>query len=95
MPTENTTGAAGIKPLTDPADVLRLLGRYLASLVLLVATLVHIFQGNVVGAAFAGIASLVLLWTTFLLWRRLRAERMAAKAARDTASRCSAGDGIP
>jgi hypothetical protein len=86
MPTHNRTGAAGTGPLTKPADLLMLFGRYIASLVLLVSTLVHIFQRNVVGAAFAGTASLLLLWTTVRLWRRLRDERMAAKAARGPVS---------
>jgi hypothetical protein len=71
-----------------------LFGRYVASLVLLVCTLVHIFQQNVMGAAFTGAASLFLLWTTFRLWRRLRVERMEAKAARDAALQPATGEGV-
>jgi len=75
------------KPLTKPADLLILFGRYLASLVLIVATLIHLFQQNYVGAAIAGSASLFLMWATVRLWRRLRDERIAARAAREAAYR--------
>jgi hypothetical protein len=86
MPTHARTNPHATQPLTRPADLLMLFGRYIASLILLVFTLIHILQQNVGGAVFTGLASLFLLWTTFLLWRRLRNERMAAKAARDAAS---------
>jgi len=40
-----------------------------------------------VGAAVAGSASLFLMWATVRLWRRLRDERLAARAAREAEHR--------
>lgn len=69
-------------PLTDPADLLSLAGRFFGSIILSFFALLCLVKheyGALVGTA-AG--SLFLQWMTVRQWRRLRDERIAAKAAR-------------
>lgn len=77
------------KPLTDPADLMQLLGRMLASTVLFCLTIFWILRTvldhnvkNVTMLTTTGIISLMLQRATVKLWRRLRDERMEAEAAR-------------
>ena len=73
---------SGNKPLTDPADLFRLLGRFGASLALFLITIVHLAMQRWVEAAVVGLISMGMQFWTLQLWRRLRKEREAAKAAR-------------
>ena len=79
---EKNDGDAPQKPLTDPADLFRLLGRFGASVAAFFITLINFFmQRWMEGAIFAFVSLILQLWT-LQLWRRLRNERIAAKAER-------------
>jgi hypothetical protein len=70
------------KPLTEPADILLLLGRYFASLIMGCLACTYLMQQNLTAASVYGGISLGLQFWTVLLWRRLRRERRVAEAER-------------
>lgn len=73
------------EPLTSPADLWMLFGRYMASLILMLMTIVFIIHPDPTRRVFAvpfGCVSLLLQFATIRLWRRLRDERLLAKEAR-------------
>lgn len=72
-------------PLTDPADLWTLLGRFCASLILTTMTIVNLFAHHYLLAAFTGIASFLFQRAAIRLWRRLRDERIEKSAARSGA----------
>lgn len=71
------------EPLTDPADLFNLIGRFFLTLVLNVLILFSLFQRNFVSVAVLSLASLFMHRATILLWKRLRNERLAAEQERE------------
>ena len=71
------------KPLTDPTDLMTLLGRFGACFVLFLLTVVSFFQRHLVLGLVMAVASLFTQRATIRLWRRLRDERVLADVARD------------
>ncbi len=78
-----------LKPLTNPADIMTLLGRFGACIVLMGMTIAYLFKGKqyVVFGLILAVISLVCNLATAKLWRRLRDERIAAEAERSGAAR--------
>lgn len=68
------------KPLTNPADLFALLTRFVAANILLVATLIYLVQGQRERAIVTGVFSLLFQLWTVSLWRKLRDQRITAKA---------------
>jgi hypothetical protein len=86
MTTEPTPKpAAPEEPLTDPADLLMLLGRFVAACVLMVMTLALLLQREYTTAMVVGAVTFILQISTTRTWRRLREERLAKKEAREAA----------
>jgi hypothetical protein len=72
------------KPLTEPADLLRLIGRFFATLILYIFALTYLFKQDMGGALILAIFALLMQFWTMSLWRNLRDQRIAAKATRDS-----------
>lgn len=86
MPTELTPKrTAKQEPLTDPADLLALLGRFMAACVLMVMTFALLLQRHYVIGMVTGAVTLFLQMATTHTWRRLRNERLAKLAEREAA----------
>jgi hypothetical protein len=69
-------------PLTDPAELVALLGRFVACVVMFILTIAaFVKHATLIGVGIA-IFSLFYQRATLRMWRRLRDERMAAEAAR-------------
>ncbi len=83
LPTQeqNPVSPPPYKPLTDPVDLITLLGRGVICLVLAALTIVLLVRQVFAFALFVGIVSLVVQRMTYKLWKRLRDERIAAQAA--------------
>lgn len=71
--------------ITNPADLLVLLGRFSAGSFLFLMTMALIFMKRYDVAILTGGASLLLQVATHRLWRRLRDERLAKLAERAAA----------
>ena len=69
------------RPLTNPADLFALLGRFVACLVMYGFTLTYAIQGRLPQVLLFGAGGLLLQFTSIRLWRRLRKERAEAEAA--------------
>lgn len=73
------------RPLTDPADLFTLLGRFMATVVLFMMTVAFLVNDEPSKRVFAipfGTVTLLVQFAAIRLWRRLRDERLAAKEAR-------------
>jgi hypothetical protein len=68
------------RPLTDPADLFRLLGRFTCALFLSALTVVYIVKRDMPGILFFAVASIIAQGATLRLWKKLVAERQAAIA---------------
>lgn len=91
MPTEPTSKPVEKQePLTDPADLLALLGRFMAACVLMVMTLALLLQKQYALATITGGVTLFLQLATTRTWRRLREERFAKQAERKAAQETEA-----
>lgn len=96
LPTQEQTSSAPPsypKPLTDPVDLLTLLGRGVICLVLAALTIALLVRQVFGFALFVGIISLIVQRMTYKLWKRLRDERMAAQAALLTEQNETAAEG--
>jgi hypothetical protein len=71
------------KPLTDPADLFRLLGRFSCALMLTVFAVIYIIKKELAPTLFFGIASIVAQGAAVRLWKKLSSERQAAIAERE------------
>ncbi len=71
------------KPLTDPSDLFRLLGRFTCALMLTVFTVLYIIKKELPPTLFFAIASIVAQGATIRLWKKLSAERQAALLERE------------
>jgi hypothetical protein len=69
-------------PLTDPADVWRLVGRFFCTLVLSFVAASYLLRRDSVGAGVFAIAALISQAMTIRLWRHLSARRAAAQKER-------------
>ncbi|MDX1934307.1 MAG: hypothetical protein SFU56_17025 [Capsulimonadales bacterium] len=69
------------KPLTDPADLLRLGGRFFGTLILYVISFSYLIKQDYPGAAAMALLAIALQIWTIRLWRYLRDQRVAARAA--------------
>jgi hypothetical protein len=84
MPMEPTSKpTTNQEPLTDPADLLALLGRFMAACVLMVMTLALLLQRHYMIAIITGGVTLLLQLATTRTWRRLREERLTKLAERE------------
>ncbi|MGC4043874.1 MAG: hypothetical protein QM758_08700 [Armatimonas sp.] len=70
------------KPLTDPADLFRLFGRFICAVLLTVFAVIYIVKADVAKLVFFSIASIVAQRATLKLWKELVAERQTALAER-------------
>jgi hypothetical protein len=76
------------KPLTDPAELFTLFGRFVAAWILTFMTVAFLINGDDNKRIFAvpfGCASLIVQFATVRLWRKLSRERLANKVAREEA----------
>jgi|GEM_PF-5172518 hypothetical protein len=80
------------EPLTDPADLLALLGRFMSGSFLMIMTGVLILRQVWVMAAICGVLTILLQLSTTQLWRKLREERQEKLAARAEQSGISKSD---
>lgn len=84
VPSSSPSGnVVSAEPLTDAADLFALVGRFVASFVLMVLTIMLIMKQSYGPAVICGTVSLFMQVATTRMWRRLREEREAKKAARD------------
>ena len=85
-PTETPSRPGTDAPLTDPADLLALAGRFLGSVILTFFSILclvrHTYEAMIGTAA----GALFLQFLTVKLWRKLRDERIEAKIARGLAT---------
>ena len=72
---------APYKPLTDPAELLTLLGRVVICFVLAALTISLLVKQQIAFALFVGAISLFVQRITIKMWRRMRDERQEAEAA--------------
>lgn len=71
------------EPITDPADLMHLLGRFFLCLVVNVLVVYSLLQKSWVSVAVLSAASLFIHRTTIVHWKRLSAERQEKLAARE------------
>jgi hypothetical protein len=69
-------------PLTDPADLFALLGRFVGTAVLFVVSATLLLRQEWRSLAFSAPAMFVMQFMTIRLWRKLRDERAAAERER-------------
>lgn len=74
------------EPLTDPAELWNLIGRFFMAQVLNFLLLMNLLNKNVMWAALLGIASLLVHRMVIVLWKRLVRERQERLAAQETAT---------
>ncbi len=65
------------EPITDPADLVHLLGRFFLCLVANILVLYSLVQRSWISVAVLSAGSLFLHRTTIILWKKLSAERLA------------------
>jgi hypothetical protein len=70
------------KPLTDPTELMTLLGRFGACAALLVVTVAAFVKQNLPLGLVLALVSLIVQRATVKLYRRLRDERITAEADR-------------
>lgn len=63
------------EPLTDPAELWNLIGRFFLAQVLNFLLLLNLYQKNFGAAAMLGVASLIVHRMAIVLWKRLSRER--------------------
>jgi uncharacterized protein (DUF58 family) len=71
-----------VKPLTDPVDLVALLGRLVGATVLFLVSATFLFSKNWRGLAFSAPAAFVMQYLTIRLWRKLRDERVEGEKLR-------------
>jgi uncharacterized SAM-binding protein YcdF (DUF218 family) len=72
------------QPITDPADLINLIGRFVLTLVLNVLIVLALLRREWVSVGVLSLVSLYVHRVTILLWRRLRDERVEALAQKQT-----------
>jgi hypothetical protein len=75
------------EPITDPAELMHLLGRFFLCLVANILVVYSLVQKSWVSVAILSVGSLFLHRSTIVLWKRLSAERLAKLAERES-QRC-------
>ena len=70
------------EPMTDPADLLHLLGRFFLCLVANILVVYSLVQRSWVSVAVLSAASIFIHRTTTVLWKKLSAERLEKLAQR-------------
>jgi hypothetical protein len=68
------------EPVTDPADLINLIGRFVLTLVLNVLIVLALLRREWISVGVLSLVSLYVHRVTILLWRRLRDERIEALA---------------
>ena len=71
------------EPITDPADLLHLLGRFFLCLVANILVVYSLVQRSWVSVAVLSAASIFIHRTTIVLWKKLSAERLEKLAQRE------------
>lgn len=71
------------EPMTDPADLLHLLGRFFLCLVVNILVVYSLVQRSWVSVAVLSAASIFIHRTTIVLWKKLSAERLEKLAQRE------------
>jgi putative effector of murein hydrolase LrgA (UPF0299 family) len=71
------------EPITDPADLLHLLGRFFLCLVANIMVVYSLVQKSWVSVAVLSVGSLFLHRSTIVLWKKLSAERQQKLAERE------------
>lgn len=71
------------EPITDPAELVHLFGRFFLCLVVNVLIAFSLVQRNWVSVAVLSAVSLFVHRTTIVLWKRLSRERQEKLAARE------------
>lgn len=71
------------EPITDPSDLLHLLGRFFLCLVANILVVYSLVQKSWVSVAVLGAGSLFLHRSTIVLWKKLSAERQQKLAERE------------
>jgi hypothetical protein len=74
-------GKALQRPLTEPADLFRLLGLFGASVAVFFVGFVNLVLQRWTEGIVFGVAALILQFGTMRIWRKLRDERIAKKEA--------------
>ena len=69
--------------MTDPADLLHLLGRFFLCLVVNILVVYSLVQRSWVSVAVLSAASIFIHRTTIVLWKKLSAERLEKLAQRE------------
>ena len=71
------------EPITDPADLIHLLGRFFLCLVVNVMVVFSLVQRSWPSVVLLSLGSLWLHRTTIVLWKKLSAERLEKLAQRE------------
>ncbi|WP_309692154.1 hypothetical protein [Armatimonas sp.] len=71
------------EPITDPADLMHLLGRFFLCLVANILVVYSLVQKSWVSVAVLAAGSLFLHRTTIILWKKLSAERQEKLAQQE------------
>jgi putative effector of murein hydrolase LrgA (UPF0299 family) len=71
------------EPITDPADLLHLLGRFFLCLVVNIMVVFSLVQKSWTSVVVLSLGSLWLHRTTIVLWKKLSAERVEKLAQRE------------
>jgi hypothetical protein len=74
------------RPLTEPADLMALIGRFCATCVLGTLTVAFFWRGERLYGVVLAIVTLILQVLTVRLWRHLREERAAKVAEQEKAA---------
>jgi hypothetical protein len=69
-------------PLTDPVDLIALLGRFIGTVVLFIVSGTLLLRHEWRGLAFSAPAMFVMQFLTIRLWRKLRDERVEKEKLR-------------
>ena len=85
-PAPRETGGPTGGPITDPADLWTLIGRFVAGQVLNVLVVACLLRKAMLPALLLAVTSLFVHRALVKLWRKLSAERVAALAARPPVS---------
>ncbi|MCX6367521.1 hypothetical protein [Armatimonas sp.] len=75
------------EPITDPADLLHLLGRFFLCLVVNIMVVFSLVQKSWTSVVVLSLGSLWLHRTTIVLWKKLSAERVEKLAQQREAQR--------
>lgn len=74
----------GLAPVTDPADLLNLIGRFFLAQVLNFLLLMNLINRNSTAVIVLAVASLIVHRMVIVLWKRLSRERQQKLAAQES-----------